>query len=224
MPAAAQHFRCCDAGQTRSAQGIDDRRCESTHPLSFGSMCTRDLAQGFDCCEQITAAMHNGRAGLRGHGSWSAQRACRTRTDKLRGRMFLRSSARSAHRNDFSEVRPAQTVLVMLLVGVALALCALPFVTLPGPRALGWLAAGTALRVTYITMPRNERSRCRATRCSARDVVAMGHDHHRARHGRYEPRLSVRGHSHRLTVDDDDGSAWLSDGAAQDEALAPAGR
>lgn len=40
-------------------------------------------------------------------------------------------------------------MLIMLLVEGALALCALPFVSLPGPQAWGWLAAGTVLRVTY---------------------------------------------------------------------------
>ena len=40
-------------------------------------------------------------------------------------------------------------VLVMMVVEGTLALCALPFVTLPGREAWGWLAAGTALRVTY---------------------------------------------------------------------------
>ncbi|HKP62514.1 MAG TPA: DMT family transporter [Polyangiales bacterium] len=40
-------------------------------------------------------------------------------------------------------------VTVMLLVEGALALCALPFVTLPGRAAWGWLAGGTALRVAY---------------------------------------------------------------------------
>jgi drug/metabolite transporter (DMT)-like permease len=40
-------------------------------------------------------------------------------------------------------------VLVMMLIEGTLALCALPFITLPGPLAWGWLATGTALRVTY---------------------------------------------------------------------------
>jgi drug/metabolite transporter (DMT)-like permease len=41
------------------------------------------------------------------------------------------------------------TVLVMMLVESALALCALPFISLPRPEAWGWLAIGTGLRVTY---------------------------------------------------------------------------
>jgi drug/metabolite transporter (DMT)-like permease len=40
-------------------------------------------------------------------------------------------------------------MLVMMMVELSLALCALPFVSLPGPAVWTWLLAGTTLRVAY---------------------------------------------------------------------------